>query len=547
MKRTILIIANPYDAAVLRRAVLEAGFEVALAIDGDVQEIARSSELVAVLLDHRLTAADSQQVLEVVRREQQRHLPVILIGSPGMGIGSLADAIRFGADHLLLRPIDPTLVTSKLEALLAREDFEVAPTVRLPDSAPTPRPDETPVPAAERSRAEGAAAQPSGGALPPDLPPLPRRRRLETGPTTPAVGSLDELASVVEAPPELPGSGGLGAVDLPALLRLLHLHAFSGRLKLRRDAVDKAIYFDDGYPVFATSSARYDRLGELLAREGRVAEGQLGELGLEQAASGRRLGAILVDRGLVRPDELFPLVRRHVTEIIYSLFSWESGEFVLEPGLEADGEQIQLQLHPNAVILEGVRRKYGLERLMGRLGTMSARVQRREGVELDLEAAGLEPDERVLFDRLAGEQSLATLAEGELDAARCCQLVYGLLIIGVVVVRGGGSTLVGLATEPVLRLLERQLAVDERRILAKHAQVREADYFSLLGLGSDASRREIEQAYRRLLHDFSAEVLASELVEAHAEALDEIRLVLLEAHRVLGDDALREAYRGSLS
>jgi hypothetical protein len=39
-------------------------------------------------------------------------------------------------------------------------------------------------------------------------------------------------------------------------------------------------------------------------------------------ATGRKVGAVLVDLGFLRSDELLPAVRRHYESIILSLFSW---------------------------------------------------------------------------------------------------------------------------------------------------------------------------------------------------------------------------------
>ena len=47
--------------------------------------------------------------------------------------------------------------------------------------------------------------------------------------------------------------------------------------------------------------------------------------------SGRRMGEILVDFGYLKRRELLPAVRRHVEDIIYSLFGWDRGHYHIAP------------------------------------------------------------------------------------------------------------------------------------------------------------------------------------------------------------------------
>ena len=383
-------------------------------------------------------------------------------------------------------------------------------------------------------------------------PEPPRRQRRPSAIDLSAVvddgldeeGLLAEHGDLVDVLVALPSQGLLAAVSFPALLRLLHGRAFSGRLFLRRDGITKTVIFDDGYPVFARSSAAHDRLGELLLREGRLDDDQLAALMEEQRESRRRLGALLVDHGVVKQGELFPLVRRHVLDIIYSLFSWTSGEFELEAG-QADDERIRLEQHPAALIVEGVRRKVGYELLVSRLGGPDTRVRLREGARGRLDDAQLEPDEAELCGLLSGEQTIGGLVSLDLvDELRCYQLIYALQLLGLAVVRGEGVQ-VPYGELAARRQLE--LSIDGRRIAAKLAQVAEGDYFGILGLRSDASRREVVQAYRRLRDELDPKKLADRLVAEHGDALATIREVLDEAYAVLGSDELREAYRQALA
>src|SRR6185503_10831989 len=167
-----------------------------------------------------------------------------------------------------------------------------------------------------------------------------------------------------------PDSGEIvrGVSDAAMLLAKLFAQAGTGRVAFRRDDVEKVVYFDAGRPVFASSNEPGDRMGELLVREGKITAAQYERCQTHVAQSGRRMGEILVDFGYLKRRELLPAVRRHVEDIVYSLFGWDHGHYHITPDQTASGERIRLSRHPASLILEGVRRKLDrstLERLVG--------------------------------------------------------------------------------------------------------------------------------------------------------------------------------------
>lgn len=341
--------------------------------------------------------------------------------------------------------------------------------------------------------------------------------------------------------------------DIATLLARAHRERLTGRMTLRRGREEKTIHFDAGRPVFATSNLPHDRMGDLLYREGKITREQHAASRELVAESGRRMGEVLVEKGFLKRRELLPAVRRHIEDIIYSLFSWDSGEWATTPGDSAPGEKIRLSRHPAALVVEGIRRKYGLDALEQRLGPPTAvvsLVDGRDTAEL-LKEIDLTPIERRAVDKLVGEATLAQVAATSgLDVLTLSQLAFGLVALGVAEVVGGGTgggtgvwdsggrapSLVG-ATD---------LAIDRQRLLAKHAHVVEADYFMLLGVRRDATAFEIKRAYEAARRDYAAETFPSEVRRELSTEIDEINALLEEAFLVLSDDHMRTAYRTNL-
>jgi len=333
-----------------------------------------------------------------------------------------------------------------------------------------------------------------------------------------------------------------GVSDAAALIARMFSSDFTGRIIFRRGTTEMVIHVESGRPVFASSNLAHDRMGELLLREGKITAEQLARCRDLVRDTGRRMGEILVERGFLKRRELLPAVRRHVEDIIYSLFAWDQGEYRIVAGDGASGERIRLSRHPAAMVLEGVRRKLDRATLERLLGPPTAVVEAgdRDKVAAIIGVADLSAEERAALAAFDGSADLAHVARATgADLLNVYQLAWGLHLLGLVTTRrragdddGDAPALVG----------ESDLAIDRERVRARHALVLDADYFALLGVRRDASGFEIKRAYEAARRDFAADTFPAELRKELAAELDDIAQVLDEAYRVLRDDSLRSKY-----
>jgi hypothetical protein len=346
----------------------------------------------------------------------------------------------------------------------------------------------------------------------------------------------------------LADSGALvrGISDAAMLLAKMFAQGATGRISFRRDDVETVIYFDRGRPVFASSNEPRDRMGELLLREGKITASQYERCQAVVAESGRRMGEILVGFGYLKRRELLPAVRRHVEDLVYSLFSWDRGSYRVTLDSQPCAERIRLSRHPAALILEGIRRKLdrsSLERLVGPPSTV-LEVPDRERLGGIVNLGDLTPEERTALAAFDGQADLAQVARGSgIDTADVLPLAWGLCVLGLATARRAdtdvpdeGTALVG----------ETDLAIDRERVRARWQLVTDADYFALLGVRRDATGFEIRRAYQSARRDFAADCFPGDLRRELARELDDIAHVLDEAFRVLRDDRLRQTYLANL-
>jgi hypothetical protein len=154
----------------------------------------------------------------------------------------------------------------------------------------------------------------------------------------------------------IPSSGKIQATPLSDILEYLRQGEKTGTLTVRRDNIAKSIYLKGGQIVFATSADPSDRLGECLVKAGKLSREKLEHaLQLYNKHAGlKKMGAILVENGLVPPKELFNGLKIQVRDIISSLFLWPDGDYRFEDRLPSD--IIQLQINFQELISQIIKR-----------------------------------------------------------------------------------------------------------------------------------------------------------------------------------------------
>jgi len=374
--------------------------------------------------------------------------------------------------------------------------------------------------------------------------------RAPTGPGTSGGDETTTRRRAVQSVVEEQGSLDSRDGDVALLLGRLLQAGVTGRVTLRAPPAEKVLYLDNGRPVFATSNLPHDRMGDLLFREGKITREQYARSREILVESGRRMGEILVDRGYLKRRELLPAVKRHIEDIVYTLFAFTEGEYSVQPGETATDERIRLSKHPAALLLEGVRRKYDMGRLEHRFGSASAVCRARDSDRLKpiLAVADLSRSERDVIGLLDGDNSLEAVSETTgVPLLRVYQLAFGLVGLGAAEIlhRGDAGDDTELSRTPSL-VGETDLAIDRQRVLAKYALVAESDYFTLLGVRRDASTFEIQRAYESARRDYAEDSFPSEVRQELEPQIGEINELLEEAFHVLQDERLRRAYLANL-
>jgi hypothetical protein len=225
--------------------------------------------------------------------------------------------------------------------------------------------------------------------------------------------------------------GSLAARDFAEIVHQLYEQRWTGLLIVSNGGVGKSLTIQDGRMVFASSSSADERLGELLLRQGRISLRQYVNAGAA-LAPGKRLGAVLVEQGVLTPKDLVKAVVDQVQDIIYGAFQWTEGQYRLHEGA-VSAESITLKISTPDIILEGIRRIEAWSRIARAVGGPATRYSRADSYEGALRSMTLTFEKLSLLTSLNGTRSVEELcAESSLPDFEVCKSLWAFRVIGIV-------------------------------------------------------------------------------------------------------------------
>lgn len=392
--------------------------------------------------------------------------------------------------------------------------------------------------------AEPGLPSPHGAAQPPSPPP-PARGQFE-GPQAPMGGREPEWAERLNpGRPQPIEERGVEVILMDASRSRL-----SGRLEVASGGVLRRVFFESGFVVYADSSATEEDLSAHLAREGFVTRAALDQARDRAKRAGVSPEEILIEAGLLSPENVYDALRTHILALIFGLFGLEKGEAVVIRGGARPIDPVDLG-HPTArLVLDGIRRKFGRLRLYRVFGTASTTPQRPAGVRAPGDLA-LRADESAVLTSADGRRTVLEISRsariGEVDALA---ILYGFSVLGLVEGSAGHAmALVGMGSEISSRALAPQTADKlpgyAEVVQQKYVDVQETDYFRVLGLEYGATGAEVRSAFEDLKRRFDPHRVARDSPLWHQVV--EISSVIEDAYTLLSNPRLRAQYESALN
>lgn len=238
--------------------------------------------------------------------------------------------------------------------------------------------------------------------------------------------------SPAEQPPD---SGEIDSHHtLLALVHRIYSQRLTGKLQLVFGRVEKALFFDAGELVFATSSDRQDGLGEVMLRAGALTQGQFEEAST-LVETGQRFGSAIAEMGIYGVEQIVSWVQRQLLQITASVLDYPAGRYFFFSSLEKNvvPEIGGVPLPLRRLLLAAVRRAGDLP-LDQLAEDADLQIDLSPGALRQFKAEDLENGERHLLGLLSQRASAKhVVAQSGLPSPEASRALYALLLVGLVV------------------------------------------------------------------------------------------------------------------
>jgi Domain of unknown function (DUF4388) len=263
--------------------------------------------------------------------------------------------------------------------------------------------------------------------------------------------------------------GDLAGVGLSPLLKELNRKALTGILTLKKGKVKKSIFLRDGLPIFASSNLKKDRIGEMLVAKGIISQEQLEDALKEIKETGKRMGAVLVEKKWLGAEQLFEVVRNQVISIIYSVFQWGEGEYHFRKDDLAGDEVINTKLNLGLVIFDGFKLDYTHDKLIKALSSVNSILADHPKTKFPVSSFVDESQDIAILQLIDGKRSFREIMNesGRLQE-EVEEAIFGLLQMKCIRITGEKAPADIPAAEPVPDSLSIDLPSEEENITTSY-------------------------------------------------------------------------------
>lgn len=342
--------------------------------------------------------------------------------------------------------------------------------------------------------------------------------------------------------------GSLSDFIVPDLLIGFQRSSKTGVFMVKHEHMHKSVYFERGDMVFATSNQVYDRLGDMLVREGRITREQYRKSSEVMMETKKRHGTVLVEMGFLKPGDLFAAVKRSVENVILSTISLAEGEFLFKEGSLPTDEVVTLRLSAANLIHRGIMAIEDLN-LLKNMGPKPEDFLRISSDPLDLfQSLNLDETERKLLTMVNGKRTFHEVAEiSGLPLLQAVRIFTSFVCTRIVEVFYPDEETSQKDNEEVLKEAssgmreEVDIEALTRRVDEMYKRCIEQDYYSILGVSRTVERIEIKKAYYRMARMYHPD-RHFELDGDIRDKLNTIFTYITTAYSTLTNPATRSEY-----
>jgi tetratricopeptide (TPR) repeat protein len=319
--------------------------------------------------------------------------------------------------------------------------------------------------------------------------------------------------------------------------------AMTGILQVNVNSTTKKVFFSQGEVIFSSSNLESDRLGEMLVELKKINREQYHEAVEVMEKTGKRLAAVLVELGYLKPVELAWSVRYQVEKMILDLFELDDGSFIFrEEPLPVD-EVITLKLSTGNLIYRGIKKIDDMERIRKGCPPMdSVLFFSSEPLNLFQDISLSQNDKKMLtlFDGRKTIEEILSLSH--LNEDETLKAIYALYHAQLLEIIERGEVDESIDKDDILEKAEPevdQALVDKiEKLYIKH---KDLSYHDILDISRSASSTEIKRAYYKMAREFHPDRYLHLQSDSLKAKLNTIFAYVNEAYRSLSQNGIDQS------
>jgi len=301
--------------------------------------------------------------------------------------------------------------------------------------------------------------------------------------------------------------GRLSETPLFEVLRRVQRQRLTGTLTVSKEDQSRRFYFQDGELRTANSSREEHRIGASLVCWGYITRQELEQALAKQRETQERLDQILVESGLITRAVMDAEARRLMEQIVFSTLSWREGDFHFLNNAGRVDPDVAISLPVTEMIMEGIRRIPESEQFLATLGDLSNIPTCVENPAVQAESPRLPPEAAYFLSRIDGKTDAHTLLKLSPDSRMAgAKILSALVYCGLVEMRrppvearraaphahGAAPK----AAQPVTPSVSVNREQHRDFVRDTYRRIDWLSHYDLLGIPTNATREEIEDAYR---------------------------------------------------
>lgn len=233
--------------------------------------------------------------------------------------------------------------------------------------------------------------------------------------------------------------GPIKELNLMDLFQLLAMSRKSGVLTLDSTQNVGQVFFSNGNITRATLQQGEEKLGQKLARDGKLSPGEVDSLLQEQ--SGRKprkpLGTLAVEAAGLPKNVVMEKLRAQVEDVVAIIMDWHDGYFRFEEMDLPPDQDLGFSLVTENVIMEVSRRLDEWSKIRTRLPDLDMVLVLSPGSDVTSGKLDIKPEEWLILASIDGRrtarQVIQSVGGEEFETAK---VIYGLIATGLVKVTG---------------------------------------------------------------------------------------------------------------